>query len=461
MKRAALLKIAFVSLVVMATVRSSARVELLTGQGLVVLEGATLIDGSGAQPRPRSVVVIRGGRILAVGTAGSYRYPDDARVIDLSGRWLLPGFIDVHAHARSAWVLEGLLARGVTTIRNPSSSVAGGVDYRAAVASGAIRGPRVFTAGRVIDAPPGYWPDAAVVGTEAQVRAEVRRQAEAGVDLIKLYVGLPPNLVRVAIEEAHGLGLPVIGDLVATSWTDAANMGIDFVTHGVPRHPSLLPAGVRATYERDVRARRAHPFYRWFELVDLASPEIDSMVEALATHGVAVDPTLVAIEAVLRGRDPAYQALVAREAVPSRVLNDWRGAGLSSIWPGDYLRRGAGAWPKVLALAHLLHERGVLLLAGTDTPLPWVIPGVSFHRELQLLGDAGIPPLEVLSIATRNGALALGIVHEAGTVTAGKRADLVVLAADPVADLRNTRRVVWVMKGGVRYDPDDLLRGGR
>ena len=461
MRSTARLKIALATLVAVGAARSSARVELLAGHGLVVLEGATLIDGSGAAPRARSVVAMRGGRIVAVGMVGDFRYPDDARIVDLSGRWLLPGFIDVHAHARSAWVLEGLLAGGVTTIRNPSSSVAAGVDYRAAVASGTIRGPRVFTAGRVIDAPPGYWPDAAVVSTEGQMRAEVRRQAEAGVDLIKLYVGLPPELVRAGIDEAHGLGLPVIGDLVATSWTEAARLGIDFVTHGVPRHPSLLPAGERATYERDVRTRRAHPFYRWFELVDLASGEIDSMTEALVAQGVAVDPTLVAIEAVLRGRDPAYQAQVARHAVPGRVLNDWRGAGLSSIWPGDYLRRGAGAWPTVLALTRMLHERGVLLLAGTDTPLPWVVPGASFHRELELLGDAGIPPLDVLTIATRNGALALGIVHEAGTVTAGKRADLVVLDADPVADLGNTRRVVWVMKGGVRYDPHDLLRGER
>jgi hypothetical protein len=455
MSYAATLRLVAVVLAVTA-VSSSARVELLVGDELVILEGATLIDGSGAEARPRSVVVARGGRIVAVGTVGDFRYPSDATVLDLSGQWLLPGFVDVHAHARAAWVLEGLLAAGITTIRNPSSSVAGGVDFREAAASGAVRGPRVFTAGRVIDAPPGYWPDAAVVATEEEIRAEVRRQANAGVDIIKLYVRLPPELVRAGIDEAHAQGLPVIGDLAATSWTEAARFGIDFVTHGVPRHSSLLPAGVRATYERDVRTRRAHPFYRWFELVDLAGPEIDSMIEALATHGVAVDPTLVAIEAVLRSGDPAYQVLVDRESVPHRVLSDWRGAGLSSRWPADYLRRAADAWPEVLTLARLLHERGVLLLAGTDTPLPWVVPGVSFHRELELLEAAGISRLDVLSIATRNGALALGIVHEAGTVTAGKRADLVVLRADPLRDIRNTRHVAWVMKGGIRYDPTEL-----
>ena len=114
----------------------------------------------------------------------------------------------------------------------------------------------------------------------------------------------------------------------------------------------------------------------------------------------------------------------------------------------------------MLGLVRTLHARGVLLTAGTDYENPWMTPGVAFHRELQLLGGAGIPPLEVLRIATRNGAEALGVLGETGTVHAGKRADLVVLTADPLADLANTRRIERVYLRGTAYEPA-RLRAGR
>ena len=111
----------------------------------------------------------------------------------------------------------------------------------------------------------------------------------------------------------------------------------------------------------------------------------------------------------------------------------------------------------MLGLTKRLFDRGILLTAGSDLPNPWVIPGVSFHEELQLLVDSGIPPLDVLRIATINGATALGIDDETGTVEVGKRADLVVLTANPLDDIANTRSIEWVILGGVTLKPDALL----
>ncbi len=130
---------------------------------------------------------------------------------------------------------------------------------------------------------------------------------------------------------------------------------------------------------------------------------------------------------------------------------------LRALADSDEANRNASAWPTVLGLTKRLFDRGVLLTAGSDLPNPWVIPGVSFHEELQLLADAGIPPLDVLQIATSNGAVALGIDDEIGTVEPGKRADLVVLSANPLDDIYNTRSIEWIIQAGTVLKPDSLL----
>jgi imidazolonepropionase-like amidohydrolase len=185
---------------------------------------------------------------------------------------------------------------------------------------------------------------------------------------------------------------------------------------------------------------------RWLEWLDPGGPEIAEMVEELVRRGVTVDPTLVAYDTKLRGDDPAYVESPDLALAPAAMLAGWRSGTFTSDWTKADYARGHALWPKVLGLVGLYHRRGVRLVAGSDLPNPWVVPGAGFHRELELLVDAGIPPLEVLTIATRNGAAALGL--DAGTIEPGRRADLVVLAASPLADIRNTRRIRLVVKDG-------------
>ncbi|HEX2093796.1 MAG TPA: amidohydrolase family protein [Longimicrobiaceae bacterium] len=440
--------------------------ERLEGDQLLVLEGATLIDGTGAAPRPGATVVVQNGRILRVGARGEFRYPADARVLDLAGRYLVPGFIDTHAHVAilrwkqqadgtlqgtysrevSERVLRALLALGVTTVRNPGAPTAEeGVRLRDAVASGAVLGPRILTAGSVLVVPPG--PRA-----EAAVREEVRQQAEAGVDMIKLSPGLPPVLVKAAIEEAHARDLTVVGHLQRTTWTEAARLGIDAITHGSPWAPEYLAAHRRGAYQQTMRGR-----LDWLEWVDLQGPEITEMIDALVRHRVPVDPTLIAYHTKFWGDDPRHLENPERFLIPE-ILEDWNAVGgFTNDWTPEDYRRGKRLWPKVLQLVKLYHERGVLLAAGSDLPNAWVVPGVSFHQELQLLADAGIPASEVLRIATRNGARTLGIDGEVGTIEAGKVADLLVLGADPTASLAHTRRIECVLRAGALYSPRALL----
>jgi imidazolonepropionase-like amidohydrolase len=445
--------------------------------GVVVVRNVHVVDGTGAPPRPAQAVIIRNGRIERVAPQHTVPSPRGARLIDGGGGWLIPGLIDMHAHVvlgpvygmaagkprveldtgMVAWSLRTLLAFGVTTIRDPGTASAElAVAVRDSVARGRLVGPRIFTAGQVIDASefPGLVEQAR---TPEEVRAAVRRQAGIGVDYIKLYASLDPAAIRAGIEEAHAHGGKAIGHLFATTWTQAALAGIDGIVHAVPSSPALLAPGARDRFLSNI-ARNARFMLQWFEYYDPGSAEADSMIRALVANRVVHDPTLVVFEAIAWGDSARITAGPDLAYAPPSLLHNWRtgGFGLSlGFRPADY-DSARMVWPATLRFVKQLRDRGVFLTAGTDANNPWVAPGPSLHRELELLVQAGIPPLEVLRIATRNGAEALGLA-EAGTIEPGKAADLVLLAGDPAADIRNTRRIAWVMRGGRRWTPQELL----
>jgi imidazolonepropionase-like amidohydrolase len=430
---------------------------------VVVLSGATLIDGTGGPAVPDAQVVIRDGRIVAAGPRGKVEIPAGARMEDLTGRYLVPGFFDMHAHvtilfgsmdakgydaATSATVLRQLLAFGITTVRNPASPLPTGVELRDAVARGTIPGPRIFTTGEAINGGSLSGPGG-IVHTPDEARREVDRQAAAGVDAIKLYSGLPPDTARAAIAEARSKHIRVIGHLGATTWTEGAEAGIDGVEHGAPWTADWLAPADREDYRKAIREQGGMKArILWLERLHVQGPEVAAAVDALARHHVAVDPTLIAYVTKFRGDDPQYIASPDFKHVPAPMLADWKKGTFVSDWTADDFRRAHAVWPKLLELVKLYHGRGVTLLAGSDLPNPWVIPGISFHQELALLAEAGIPPRDILRIATHNGAEALGILGDAGTLEPGKRADVIVLSADPLADIRNTRGIEKVMQGG-------------
>jgi imidazolonepropionase-like amidohydrolase len=404
--------------------------QMLTGNNAVViiLEGATLIDGTGALPRHNTTIVINGTEIVYVSnntSANNYDIHSFAtkNVIDLTGKYITPGLIDMHAHvanvlknsynqSESEYMLRMLMDYGVTTIRNPGGPTEQSVALRENVSERKIIGPQIFTAGQLLNTPQIPVPFVErQVQTERDVRQEVRNQVGTGVDYVKLYVGLTPELVKAAINEAHSNGIKVIGHLYMTSWTDAADLGIDALTHGVPVSPFLLS---EANQQKFLEARD-HPFnhFLWLDLVDLNGPEINEMIKALVRNNIPVDPTLDIYEAIIK-EDPLNQYL----------------------------------WPKVLQLTKMLYDNGVTILSGSDIPNFELVPGASLHHELELLVEAGIPPLEVIKIATRNGAQALGIDKDVGTIVPGKQADMMILSDNPMDDISNTKKIEAVISDG-------------
>src|SRR5919106_1478367 len=338
--------------------------------GIVILEGVTIIDGTGDLPKPNTTIVINGSRIayLSSDTANNYdlNFSAAKNVINLTGKYIIPGLFDMHAHVanvrknsynqnESEYMLRMLLTYGVTTIRNPGGPTEQSVALRENVSEGKIIGPQIFTAGQLLNTLQIPVPFVEKqVQTEQDVRQEVRNQAVAGVDYIKLYVGLTPDLVEAAIDEAHINGKKVVGHLYMTSWTDAANLGIDALTHGVPVSPFLLSEPNQQKFLEG----GDHPFnhFLWLDLVDLNGPEINEMIMALVNNDIPVDPTLNVYEAITK-EEPQNQYL----------------------------------WSKVLQLSKMLYENGVTILSGTDIPNFDLVPGASLHHELELLVEAGVP----------------------------------------------------------------------
>lgn len=437
---------------------------------VTVLQHVTVIDVTRGALLPDRAVEIRGDRIAAVKPAAGYKPPQGARVLDLPGRYVVPGFVEMHAHVLlHAWDAEGkimprydreatleglrlMLAHGITTVRDPGSETEAAITLRDMIAEGKVTGPTLLTAGRILNASSFNPEPFAPVKDEAAIRQEIRWQAAAGVDFIKVYSSMTPELIKVAVEEAHAHDLPVIGHLQRTTWTQAAELGIDAITHGASWSREDLSEMDRAGYDQTMFGR-----VYWLEHLDLKSPAVTSMIEALVKHRVTIDPTLIAFHTKFFGNDTRYTQHPQMGLAPEGVRKGWPKGSFTASWTDDQYRQAQARWPKMQALTKLLFDRGVLLTVGTDTPTPWIIPGVSFHEEMALLAEAGIPAKDVLRMATANGARALGKEKSIGAVSAGMRADLVVLRANPLEDIRNTREIEWVLKGGKTHAPKDLL----
>lgn len=430
----------------------------------IVLHGFTLIDGNGSDPLPNAYVVLKGERIAEV---GSGRPPEigAATYKNLPGRYVVPGFVDAHLHvdtpaAADQQILSTAINFGITSIRDTGPNEGKGVTVRQRIESGELTGPRMKTTGVTIDAPGRLDPGYPIVNSVAEIRAEVRRQLATGADGIKLYMFLQPELVRAAVDEAHAHGAFVVGHLLKTSWTEAALAGIDALVHSGSEGPTweLMPGEtgdfiVPGDWKGSLLFWALHA-----QEFDLDGPEFSRLLSALVENDVEVNPTLVLTEALANGDTPTHLEVVepqyADDALKALWGEGWRERNpFMAAWQltsaeFEALRE---AFPALLEMIRRFHEAGVLLTAGSDVSMPWVVPGVSLHRELYLLNSAGIPTRDVLVIATRNGAEALGILDETGTIEAGKSADLVVLGRDPIANIENTRTIEFVMFRGEVY----------
>jgi imidazolonepropionase-like amidohydrolase len=421
----------------------------------LVLRGGALFDPVAGSFQPDRTVVIDGDRIRSI-SGPDAGLPRGARTVDCRGKFLIPGLIDAHmhlvhlaglSHVAGDQFLPMFLANGVTSVRDAGDAiVAQSVIARFAELRPGLC-PRVFVSSPLIDTDPPLHRDVGYALTDpAKVPAFVDDMLKWNVTTLKIYVGTPRAVGREVIEEGHRAGLRVMAHLGAYSAQDAVLDGVDCLEHIWSVFNYIIPAET---------ARQ--PGHR--ANLDLHNPQAQSLIAALAKRQVNVDPTLVVFRNMIYLNDLEeihHHPDLAR--VPRRMLDSWHSYRRASNLPPATREARRKEIGKYRELTGLLHRAGVPLLAGTDTPEPFVPPGYSLHQELEMLVASGLSPAAALAAATINNAKALNQQDRLGTISPGKLADLVILDADPTIDIRHTRQIHAVVRGGLFCDPATVLK---
>jgi imidazolonepropionase-like amidohydrolase len=391
--------------------------------GAFALVGGTVIDATGRAPIPDAAVVVRDGRIVDVGPARAVTIPPGMPVVRVDGRTILPGLWDMHTHVTQIEWAPVYLAAGVTTVRDMGNEFEFITALRAAIDSKRALGPRLLLAGLIDGGGPNAFGvyDAA---TPAEATRLVRKYHDAGFQQIKVYSLLTAPVVAAICSEAHRLGMTVTGHVPnGMTIEQAVNAGMDHIAH--------LPIRGEAD-----------------------TPDVDLTVAFLKSHRTVMDPTQSWGELLGHAAGTpiaAFQPGVDR--IPPPLNRLFSNAGTSGV-------DAAGARARVergLRIVRALHEAGVPIVAGTDEG----IPGHSVHREIELYVEAGFTAMAAIQAATIVSARAMHLDAELGTIERGKRADLVVLDANPLERIQNIRLVRWTVSDGRVYDAAALWKSVR
>jgi imidazolonepropionase-like amidohydrolase len=421
----------------------------------VALLGATLIDGSGGPALSDAVVVVRGGRIESVGTRAGFELPARTTEVNLTGRWIIPGLIDSHAHV-AEWALPRYLAWGVTTVRDLHGELDHILALRRKVNGGELAGPRIYSAGAMIDGLPTTYPDALGANRPDDARKAVDRLVNSGVDLIKVYTRIDPPLLTALLDEAKTFNLKVTGHLGLTDAVTAAKAGIAGIEHlsGIPEAASSGASSLYAAHYRSFFAGWT-AFERSWGGLDSAA--LAPVARELAERKVTLVPTLVLHETYSRLDDPAVLEDTVLKAVPAAEQRRWNLPDMIARagWTPSDFSAFRDSRPSQDLFLRLFQGEGGRIAAGTDAANQLLVPGYSEHQELALLVGAGLTPRDAIVTATRNGAILLG-VDSLGFLAPGKVADLVVLSADPQTDIHNTLAIERVMSRGRMFSPDSI-----
>ncbi len=412
----------------------------------VVFTHANLFDASSATILPNQNVVVVGNHIQAVGPADQVAPPSDAEIVDATGKTLLPGLWDMHAHVGDN---DGLLnlAAGVTTVRDLANDTDQLLARRKRIAAGTEIGTRIIIAGIIDGRGPYQGPTKVLVSTQAEARAAVDNYVKLGYVQIKIYSSVSPELVPPIIDEAHKNGLRVSGHIPAfMTASQCVKLGYDEIQHVNFLILNFMPD----VKETRTPARFSEPAKRAADL-DLNSPEVLAFIKLLQDHHTTLDPTMSVFEATIVARpgevSPGYKAVESR--LPAQVRRGLLSGGITP--PPGMEARYQQSFAKMVDLVGVLYRAGIPIEAGTDS-----MAGFTLQRELELDTQAGIPAPKVLQLATLGAARIMKRDAEMGSITTGKLADLVLIDGNPASNISDVRKTSLTMKDGVIYKPAEL-----
>lgn len=425
------------------------------GDAHYALVGGTVIDGTGQPPIADGIVIVRGQHIETVGARAAVVLPEGIRQIDVSGRWVLPGFIDAHAHA-ARWTLPRYLAYGVTAIRDMHGDQAAILSLAEQANLNAFHSPRFYVAGAMIDGVPAARPGALEVSSPIEGRRAVDQLSLAGVDLVKTFTLVPPDVLDAVVNEARSFQLPVAAHLGLTDARDAARLGVASIEHlsGIAEAASANAAPLMAAHRRGYWAGWTVAERSWSRLRPAA---LKRVAEDLADAGVILVPTLIVHDVYGRLGDPGLTTSADLAIVPDSVRATWT---VSDLIAASGWNSGVMATTRLARQAQNRFLRdfvaaGGRVAVGSNAAQQLFPPGLGLHTEIELLVAAGLSPSEALVAATANGALLTG-EDSLGTIRSGRVADLVILERDPLSDIRNTRSVERIILRGNVLKADSI-----
>ena len=440
----------------------------LSAQTLTITN-ATVVDVSNGTLRHGATVVVDGKRIVSVG-ASSGRNPSRGQVVDATGMYVIPGLWDMHTHAYFGWsadfgdtyVLPLFIANGVTGIRDMGSDLDAVLRARTAVAAHTLVGPRMVVSGPMLDGPKATFAASVAIATPDEGRAAVDRLKSEGVDFIKIQSGVPRDAYFAIAAEAKKLGIPFEGHVPdAIRASEAVTSGQRTFEHligifeaSTPDEEAFLARRYGAGNDPSVNKSLA----AFLERHDTAREA--AIVRLLASRRTWQCPTLFwergqwLVDVIDYTKDPDI-AFTPRTWIEKKYPSSQK-AILESM-DSDPLAVRRRFVDHELNLVKRMHTAGVPFLAGTDTPAGvGVTPGISLHLELQRFVAAGFTPLEALQTATINPARFYGKTSDYGSVQAGRVADLVILRANPLEDIANTRAIGGVVADGRYWSQADI-----
>jgi imidazolonepropionase-like amidohydrolase len=397
----------------------------------IVLERVRIIDGTGAQPVEQGRVVIEGDRIARLGPAASTAAPQNAEILDLAGRTIVPGLIDLHFHIENDPKLAlRQLSHGVTAFRDPGQWNEKFVGLRRMIAAERLPGPRIFTTGPHIDGErPAYPADSVVARDPEEARRFAERSIRQGASAIKIYFRLPFASAKSVIDVCDARRVPCTAHLELLDARELIEAGLHGIEHITSFGVTLLPQMEAEAYRQAVLENndaRRDGRYKLFAGVNLDGPEAQALYAVLAARKPWIDATL----AVFERRADRPPSDVKKELVP--VL--------------------AAGFDKMKQLAWRAHRAGARLVVGGHTSVPFAGRGEAPLREMELLVESGLSPLEAITAATGTAAAFLYQSDHFGTLRPGLQADIVVVKDDPSRDIKAIRSLERVMIAGKWVD---------
>lgn len=454
----------------------------------IVFLNVTLIDMTGEQPKPDMTVVVSGNRITEIGKR--ITPPKNALIVNAQEKFMIPGLWDMHVHPLPAnrweWASRMQIANGITGNRVPGTSrpLAEIVRMREDIAQGKMIAPRFIANGPIIDGPPANRTDRLYPKNPDEMRKEINRLRDVGMDFIKVYTNLSREAFFAGIAETRRLGIPLDGHVPLTVTTaEASDAGMRSIEHSY-RHRmacSTDEAGILALIKEQKKLDSSESYRKLRDLEDkefllglntYSSEKCVELGKRFARNGTWFVPTLVEMRSRFRSeypQEPAFEELfkdVRLRTMPAAKVAQWRDEmvwdigflnGQMTYGPRDeeaMLREREQEIANRLKMVFDMHRGGARILAGTDADAAFhfVFFGSSLHEELELFVKAGLTPIEALRTATVNPARFLKKEDSLGTIEKGKLADLVLLDANPLEEIKNTTKIRAVVANGKYLD---------